>query len=114
MDAEIEAKINQCGQVAYTTTAGFYHTYEMAKYCIENNIKGDFVEMGVAAGTQIGVMGIVCQELEDERTIWGFDSFEGIPMACEKDNVQPALPDMKTPTEPVKDKSTLLVSLSVF
>jgi len=61
-------------------------SYDCAKWVIDNNIKGDFVETGTAAGQQLGAM---C--LAGERHGWGFDSFEGVPWAGEHDTLQPGI-----------------------
>lgn len=52
---------------------------------IENNITGDFVECGIAAGNNFAAM---CKA---GRHGYGFDSFEGIPWAGEKDTEQPGI-----------------------
>jgi len=66
-------------------------TAEMTRYVIDKNIKGDLIECGVAAGSQIAMMQKTQLELNEKRTIWGFDSFCGIPYATEHDATQPAI-----------------------
>lgn len=60
-------------------------SYNCAKYAIDNNIPGDFVECGIADGNNLGAM---CYA---GRYGFGFDSFEGIPWAGEKDTEQPGI-----------------------
>lgn len=67
-------------------------TYECAIKCM--SIKGDFVECGVAAGSQLAMMK---QALVDEgvnKHVYGFDSFEGIPYATMEDDQQPGIGDI--------------------
>lgn len=69
-----------------------YNTIEMSEYCITNKIPGDFVECGVFAGAQTGLMGMTLKAygVSDKR-IHLFDSFEGIPEAGPKDTQQPGI-----------------------
>jgi hypothetical protein len=62
---------------------------------INKNIAGDFVECGVAAGAQIMAMSLANIHKSGNRTIWAFDSFEGIPMAGEFDDVQVGIGEIK-------------------
>jgi len=45
-------------------------TAEMTRYVIDKNIKGDLIECGVAAGSQIAMMQKTQLELNEKRTIW--------------------------------------------
>lgn len=58
-------------------------SYQCAQYAIYNNIEGDFVECGVAAGNNFAAMCFA------GRKGVGFDSFVGIPWAGENDDEQP-------------------------
>lgn len=53
------------------------------------NVPGDFVECGVALASGIAVMRYV----DGNRTkrVWGYDSFQGIQLAGEKDTEQPGI-----------------------
>jgi O-methyltransferase len=62
----------------------FQHTHGIAKNI---EVEGDFVECGVAYGGQLAAMHFG----NPTRTVWGFDSFEGIPLGCEKDKEQPGI-----------------------
>lgn len=60
-------------------------SHQCAKYVIDNNIPGAFVECGVAAGNNLAAM---CAA---GRHGYGLDSFEGIPWAGENDAEQPGI-----------------------
>lgn len=60
-------------------------THQCAKYVIDNNISGMFVECGIAAGNNLAAMCLA------GRFGFGFDSFEGIPWAGEHDTQQPGI-----------------------
>ena len=60
-------------------------SYQCAKYCIDNDVKGAFVECGVACGNNLAAMCLA------GRQGYGFDSFEGIPWAGEHDTEQPGI-----------------------
>lgn len=69
----------------YSTWETIELTYQCAKYAVDNNISGVFVECGVASGNNLAAM---C--LAGKMGI-GFDSFEGIPWASDKDDEQPGM-----------------------
>lgn len=75
----------------YSTEETLMFTYNMSKQLIQQGIKGCFVECGVAAGSQIGAMQQALIDSKEERTIYGFDSFEGIPYATKEDTEQPGI-----------------------
>jgi hypothetical protein len=75
----MHSRIEQAAAYAYSFKETIYQTYESAQKMISENVKGDFVECGVAAGAQIAAMQIAIQEAASSKKIFGFDSFEGIP-----------------------------------
>jgi O-methyltransferase len=75
----------------YSSEEVLMFTYKMSIDILEKDIKGDFIECGVAAGSQIGAMQQAILDKQISRTIWGFDSFEGIPFAGINDTEQPGI-----------------------
>lgn len=73
---------------AYSTRATVENTKFYTRDVIERNVPGALVECGVAKGAQLGAMVDVCGK---SRWIYGFDSFEGIPLASKDDEVQPGI-----------------------
>ena len=69
----------------YSTWQTIELSYQFAKQMIDENIEGDFVECGVAAGNNLAAMSLA------GRHGFGFDSFEGIPWAGENDDQQPGM-----------------------
>ncbi len=69
----------------YSTWETIELTYLYAKKMVDENIEGDFVECGIAAGNNLGAM---CMA---GRHGYGFDSFEGIPWVGEFDDQQPGM-----------------------
>jgi O-methyltransferase len=80
--------LQKCSSIAYSFKETVQHTYDCAEKLILENIEGDFVECGVAAGAQIGAMQCAIKQNNVNRRIFAFDSFEGIPMAGEFDTEQ--------------------------
>lgn len=111
--AKILNMLDAIGKGAYGNFNTLQNSYNSAQHCIKNNIEGDFIECGVAAGSQIAAMALACQVNNVARTIWAFDSFQGIPMACENDDQQPGIEVFKEPRKKVKDKKSLLISSGV-
>jgi O-methyltransferase/8-demethyl-8-(2,3-dimethoxy-alpha-L-rhamnosyl)tetracenomycin-C 4'-O-methyltransferase len=81
--------LEEISNYAYSTKKTIQSTYDLTRYVIDNNIEGDLVECGVAAGAQIMTMKVAIDK--NERVIWAFDSFEGIPLAGENDIEQPGI-----------------------
>lgn len=69
----------------YSTWETIELSYLAAKQMEYENIDGDFVECGIAAGNNFGAM---CKA---GRHGYGFDSFDGIPWAGEFDDQQPGM-----------------------
>lgn len=72
----------------YSTWETIELSYQCAKYAIDRNIEGHFVECGVAAGNNLAAMCLA------GRHGYGFDSFQGIPWAGENDKEQPGIGDI--------------------
>src|SRR4051812_37509057 len=54
--------------------------HSAVKRVVAENIPGDIVECGTARGGSIALMGLTLKQLgAEERTLWGFDTFEGLP-----------------------------------
>lgn len=77
--------------VAYSTTSTIDNTQFFTDYVLDHNIKGVFVECGVAAGAQIAAIHDRLLARGEKRWIYGFDSFEGIPFASKDDDEQPGM-----------------------
>lgn len=59
---------------------GFFHLLSQLK-----DVEGDLVECGVGRGRFFSIFVFANQYFNLDRTIYGFDSFEGFPVANEKD-----------------------------
>ena len=84
-------ELKQYADLAYANHDTIQNTYDCAMAAINKGIEGVFVECGVAAGSQIGVMGHVCRLTGDKRKIYAYDSYEGIPLAGPNDTEQPGV-----------------------
>lgn len=81
--------LEKLSQVAYSFKETIEHSYNSVVDCLNNGVEGDFVECGVAMGSQIGAFQCALRDNNvTNRIIWGFDSFEGIPLAGEFDTEQ--------------------------
>lgn len=77
--------LRYASQIAYSSKEVLQFTYDMAvKY---RDSPGVYVECGVAAGAQIIAMAAGAPN----KTIYAFDSFEGIPLPSNKDNQMPGI-----------------------
>lgn len=105
-------RLNIYGSVAYSTLETIYNTYDMTQRVLDSKINGSIVECGVAMGAQIATAHRCCLDKNNRRKIYAFDSYEGIPIACENDDQQPGIGDIK---EHVKytDKRELLKSSGI-
>lgn len=73
---------------AYSTAATIDNTKHYTQDVLSRGVPGALVECGVAAGAQLGAMYSIAGPT---RWIYGFDSFEGIPLASKDDDVQPGV-----------------------
>lgn len=82
-----EQSLRYAAQIAYSVKETLQNTYQLCSDVLKNNIVGDFIETGVAAGGQIIMMKQALIDANDSlRYIYAFDSFEGIPMPTNKDD----------------------------
>lgn len=84
--------IDKIAQIAYSYRETVFHTYGAAVACMP--LDGCFVECGVGAGAQIAAMQLA--NFDFKKEIFGFDSFQGIPIGCAYDEVQPGTGDKLT------------------
>ena len=67
-------------------SGGLSQTYDIVTKVIKNDIEGDIIECGVARGGCAALMAsIIFKNNINDRKLWLFDSFEGLPEASEKD-----------------------------
>jgi hypothetical protein len=89
-------KLQEFMQMAYSFPQTVEHSYQTVKNILENSINGDLVECGVAMGSQIAAFQLALVEANAlHRSIWAFDSFEGIPLAGEFDTEQAGIGEIK-------------------
>jgi O-methyltransferase len=72
-------------QICYSSKETLHFTYEMAKKY--KDTPGVYVECGVAAGAQIIAMAYGAPN----KTIFAFDSFQGIPLPSNRDDQYPGI-----------------------
>jgi len=59
--------------------------YQAIQDVVGRKIPGDVVECGTARGGSAALMGLLLKELAPQRTLWVFDTFEGMPQPTEAD-----------------------------
>lgn len=84
--------LSYAAKIAYSSIETLNFTYETALHYRYH--EGVFVECGVAAGAQV----IAMAHAAPNKTIYAFDSFEGIPLPSNRDDQMPGLL-MLSPTE---------------
>ena len=112
IDHNDKTKLDEFARFAYSTHATVYNSFDLALDCIKNNIPGDFVECGVAAGTQVAAMAHASQKYNAHKVLHLFDSFEGIPLAGPQDDQQPGIGAI-THNVHVKNLNELLVTSGI-
>lgn len=69
--------------------ARLYNLYRLARFVCERNVPGNFVECGVAAGGSSALLAYVIKTYSTiPRTLFSFDSFEGMPEPSKEDSVR--------------------------
>jgi hypothetical protein len=99
-------------EVAYSTRETIENTKAFTDAVLDAKIPGCLVECGVAAGAQLGAMQTQLLARGETRWMYGFDSFEGIPIASVEDDQQPGIPGPK-PFIVYSDKRELLKSSGI-
>lgn len=85
MKVQTDPVLQYASRIAYSSLEVLQFTYDMGlRY---KDIPGCYVECGCAAGAQI----IALAHSAPNKTIYAFDSFEGIPLASNKDNQAPGI-----------------------
>jgi hypothetical protein len=69
----------------YGSRASLEQVYNLSKKV--QGLQGDLVELGIAMGSGIAAMKMACPE----KTVWGYDSFQGIHLAGPNDTEQPGI-----------------------
>ena len=59
--------------------------YSAVRYVVSHDVPGDIVECGTARGGSAALMGLTLEALRAHRTLWVFDTFEGLPAPSERD-----------------------------
>lgn len=75
--------------IAYSSRETLDFSYNIVKEL--NNLEGDIVECGVAAGAQVIAFKLALNEIGSRKRIFCFDSFCGIPYAGPNDTEQPGI-----------------------
>ncbi len=70
--------------LAFPATTRMSH--KLAAKAIDEWVPGDMVECGAYAGAQCAAMARAILDAEERRSVYAFDSFQGIPMAGPHDN----------------------------
>lgn len=96
--------LEQILKIAYCNPSTITNTYESVKL-VAGTVYGHLVECGVAAGAQIAAMQAALKELNHNKAIYAFDSFEGIPLAGVYDDQQPGIGAIQhNPNSPERDR----------
>lgn len=84
------------------STERILNVLRMIEYVHENNIPGDFVEVGVFKGGIVMAMALKCKQLGIQRNIYAYDTFTGMTAPTNEDmdihNVKAAVIMMCSPS----------------
>lgn len=85
MSSDQEKALAYAEQIAYSTRETLRFTFDVAEQM--RSVNGVYVETGVAAGAQIIAMAAAAPE----KTIYAFDSFQGLPLPSNRDDQYPGI-----------------------
>jgi hypothetical protein len=88
---DMNSTYNKISETVYSTAETQKQSYEIGEYLKQNNIEGDVVELGVAAGGNFATILLGCRDAGLNKKGWGFDSYQGIQLAGKKDTSQPGI-----------------------
>ena len=69
--------INHFTKISLASELNLWSIYQSLKYIKDENIEGDVVECGVYNGSTLAFIGKIIDELELDKKIWGYDTFDG-------------------------------------
>ena len=88
-DIELQQVLAQVRPYTMLSEQRLYSLYKLARSICENNIPGNFVECGVAAGGSSALLAWVIKKYSRQpRTLFAFDSFSGMPQPTNEDRHQ--------------------------
>ena len=88
-DSEFQMILSKIRPFTMLGEARLYNLYSLAKFVCENNIPGNFVECGVAAGGSSALLAYVIKKYSFQpRRLFSFDSFSGMPRPTDNDSHQ--------------------------
>ena len=85
MTLEENVIIDKCLNYSMTTKIRMWSLLNSINYISNNNIEGDFVECGVWKGGNLILFNLMKHKKKLNREIWGYDTFEGMPLPGEFD-----------------------------
>tara|TARA_Y100001968_G_scaffold333447_1_gene396315 strand:- start:1014 stop:1892 length:879 start_codon:yes stop_codon:yes gene_type:complete len=77
--------IHDCMKYSLVGWEGMEATYQVTRRIFSNKISGDLVECGVAEGGSALLLCRLNEEYDENRQVWLFDSFEGLPEPTDDD-----------------------------
>ena len=77
--SEFSALYRQVRGITMCSNARLRGLYSAVQRVVSQGIAGDLVECGTARGGSAALMGLTLKRLDAERTLWVFDTFEGLP-----------------------------------
>lgn len=75
------------------------NVFHLANQVLEENVEGDFVEVGCHAGESTVIIKKILQDLDPKRSLFAFDSFKGVPDSEKADEGVYKKGDMSAPLE---------------
>ena len=85
---EEQAIMSTALKYSMTTEPRIWSLLQSIKHIKNNNIDGDIVECGVWRGGNIICASLLCKKLEMNKTLWAFDTYEGMTKPEDNDICQ--------------------------
>ena len=95
-------------KITLASELNLWSIYQSLKYINDENIEGDIVECGVYNGNTMAFIGEINDELNLNKKIWGYDTFNGFVENSFTDNDI----DLKTRRKVENDSSDIYYSLN--
>jgi O-methyltransferase len=84
--AEFSRLYRRVRKLTMCSNARLRGLHRAVRHVVAHSIPGDVVECGAARGGSAALMGLTLRQLgADERTLWVFDTFEGLPPPSAED-----------------------------
>lgn len=97
--------MTDCSQFSMTGYTRMWAIIQAMKHINHNSIEGDLVECGIWKGGNIALIRLLADTYKFNKTVYGFDTFDGMPDATDQDDDLYGNSSIKAMADAIKKES---------